>query len=522
MFWKSKGKSLNAKITLSLISGAVVLVIASALTTYLYSYKRAYDRVETLLGQIILTVKENASVAAYVNNTILAKEVVNNLSKTDLIAGATILVSDSPPIRSDAPFSASSADSRAFLLYAPFSKDVVGSVEVYIDDEYILKISRQSLKDYLYWQLPMLLLLTFASTVIVHRLIIKPISSIARQMHSVSIEENTQIFCPSNHLDDELGQLTHDINHMIGIAREAFNKEAYSRREIEKLEKRFRLIFENSKAGIVLLDSNNTIMMSNPSFAELFKLEKDYANRKAFDLEGLFNNSAEFLQQLKAVRTKKQSIFFDLKVSESISADKWVRCVLSEGDYSSGGMIEAVFYDITDRTQLEMKYSYQATHDALTGLLNRLGAEQALEKALSETRLDKGLFALFLCDLNDFKPVNDQYGHETGDLVLIEVATRLKTLLRTQDIIVRWGGDEFVLGIKIDSVNSIGFVAEKIMSGFDEPIQLAADLSCKVGTSIGISLFPEHGESISDLIEKADQAMYEVKNRDKRGYLIHQ
>lgn len=522
MFWKSKGKSLNAKITLSLISGAVVLVIASALTTYLYSYKRAYDRVETLLGQIILTVKENASVAAYVNNTILAKEVVNNLSKTDLIAGAIILVNDLPPIRSDTPFTASGADARTFLLYAPFSKERVGSLEVYIDDEYILKISRQSLKDYLYWQLPLLLLLTFASAIIVHRLIIKPISSIARQMHRVSIEEEANISCPSNHLDDELGQLTNDINHMIDIAREAFNKEAYSRREIEKLEKRFRLIFENSKAGIVLLDNNNTIMMANSSFAELFKLEKDYASGKSFQLENLFNNSAEFLQQLESVRTKKQSIFSDLKVSESISADKWVRCVLSEGDYSSEGMVEAVFYDITDRTQLEMKYSYQATHDALTGLLNRLGAEQALEKALSESGADGELFALFLCDLNDFKPVNDLYGHEAGDVVLVEVAARLKALLRTQDIIVRWGGDEFVLGVKVDSVSSINCVAKKVLAGFDTPIQLNTGLSCKVGTSIGISLFPEHGESISDLIEKADQAMYEVKNRDKRGYIIHQ
>ena len=120
-------------------------------------------------------------------------------------------------------------------------------------------------------------------------------------------------------------------------------------------------------------------------------------------------------------------------------------------------------------------------------------------------------------DLDGFKNVNDSYGHETGDQVLKDVAQRLKDKLRASDLLARFGGDEFVaLQLDVKSADDAILFAEKIISVLAEPI-VTQQGNITIGASVGIALYPQHGQDLKTLINKADKAMYQVKNAGKNG-----
>ena len=124
-------------------------------------------------------------------------------------------------------------------------------------------------------------------------------------------------------------------------------------------------------------------------------------------------------------------------------------------------------------------------------------------------------------DLDDFKPVNDTYGHEAGDRILIKAASRIRMSLRRSDIVARVGGDEFVALIQgVSGREGLINTAEKILAAFNEPFDVDGN-SCHIGVSIGISLYPDNGLTSDELKNKADQAMYKVKEKGKSGYAFY-
>ena len=152
-----------------------------------------------------------------------------------------------------------------------------------------------------------------------------------------------------------------------------------------------------------------------------------------------------------------------------------------------------------------------ALYDALTGLANRRLFQDRAEQARLAARRDGGGFSLMLLDLDRFKEINDTLGHQAGDAVLEELAQRLRTVARASDTVARLGGDEFalvLLGARDGS--SALFVADRIRRALDEPIALDG-LSLQIETSIGIAVFPEHGEDIESLMRHADIALYASK-----------
>jgi len=170
---------------------------------------------------------------------------------------------------------------------------------------------------------------------------------------------------------------------------------------------------------------------------------------------------------------------------------------------------------VTKRTHelevLNSKVAYQAMHDPLTGLPNRLLIIEHLQKEISHARRNHEGFSVFMIDLNNFKDVNDTLGHPVGDGLLKEVAQRLKSSLRESDTVGRLGGDEFaVILSSIDKKNSI-VMAEKIIEKLVPSISLENHVM-KIGASIGIAMYPEHGDDHTALIRKADVAMYEAKS----------
>ena len=175
--------------------------------------------------------------------------------------------------------------------------------------------------------------------------------------------------------------------------------------------------------------------------------------------------------------------------------------------------------EINEMKRAEQNLQYLATHDLLTSLPNRFLMFVNLEQCIQRARRDQGLFAVLYIDLDNFKEINDTHGHEVGDRVLKEVATRLNATVRGADAVARMGGDEFVVLLDtIREVQDAMLVAEKIRKA------LAADMklingSVSVTASIGISIFLEHGTDGTTLLRAADRAMYTAKKQHNASVL---
>ncbi|QSZ41075.1 diguanylate cyclase [Sulfurimonas aquatica] len=173
--------------------------------------------------------------------------------------------------------------------------------------------------------------------------------------------------------------------------------------------------------------------------------------------------------------------------------------------------------DITTRIEETKKLEYQAHYDPLTKLPNRALFFERLEKTLAISKRKKHSFAILFIDLDDFKSINDKYGHNIGDELLHEVSRKLESCIRESDTVGRISGDEFVILLtEIASHDEPGIMAERIIKTVSSPIKIK-DSVCNIGVSIGISLYPEHSSDLDELLILADKAMYHVKHFGKNS-----
>ena len=192
-----------------------------------------------------------------------------------------------------------------------------------------------------------------------------------------------------------------------------------------------------------------------------------------------------------------------------------LRFVVAPGFEENWGKVFISVLDITDRKSYEHQLEYLSTHDQLTGLANRALLFIQLKNAIARAHRENATAAVLFLDLDGFKKINDQFGHEVGNQVLVEVSQRLRTTLRETDTIARMGGDEFVVIIEnLKEYDTIHQVAEKILDAIAAPI-LLGNISCHVTTSIGISLYPDDGLHPDQLVQQADLAMYQSKQLGK-------
>ncbi|WP_199608915.1 transporter substrate-binding domain-containing diguanylate cyclase [Flocculibacter collagenilyticus] len=174
--------------------------------------------------------------------------------------------------------------------------------------------------------------------------------------------------------------------------------------------------------------------------------------------------------------------------------------------------------EIKRRRIAEEKMKHMATHDSLTGLPNRNLLKDRLSTSLKQHARREETLAVLFVDLDGFKQVNDSQGHDAGDELLIQIAKRLARCVRKSDTIARFGGDEFILLLNnLNHVNEAQLVADKILNSIAKRFNLS-NASVKVGASIGIAVYPINGLTSSDLIKKADDAMYQVKVQGKNNF----
>ena len=176
--------------------------------------------------------------------------------------------------------------------------------------------------------------------------------------------------------------------------------------------------------------------------------------------------------------------------------------------------------EILSRKQLEQQIKHMATHDELTRLANRVLLKDRITNAINAHQRTKLQMAVLFIDLDGFKNINNNYGHDVGDELLVKVATTLSTCVRKSDNEVRFGGDEFVLLLtSLHSKEEARYIAEKVLVSMQNPFPLSA-VTAQIGCSIGIAMYPDDGDIHLELVKTADTLMYKVKGAGKNHYVF--
>ena len=211
---------------------------------------------------------------------------------------------------------------------------------------------------------------------------------------------------------------------------------------------------------------------------------------------------------------KIPSLVSEQELSPPGRASIWIDWRASSVEASPGRSarrIVGIFRDITARKRAELQTAYRAHHDSLTGLANRMAYEEQLQRAHVDAELTGRQLAVMFLDLDRFKAVNDSFGHDYGDRLLIEVGRRLQRCLRKTDLVARFGGDEFaILARGYKGPGDITRLAQRIIKTIAEPIRLDKE-EVEIGVSIGVTSFPEDRSPAEDLITNADLALYRAK-----------
>ena len=293
---------------------------------------------------------------------------------------------------------------------------------------------------------------------------------------------------------------------------------AKSRRTLQLAER----VIESSFEGIMVTDKDVCIEFVNPAFTQLTGYTAEEVIGRSPDLLSSGRHDSEFYRRMWNSlethgywrgeiwnRRKTGELYLELLTITAITDD--------DGNTTH---YAGLFTDITQNRRNEEQIRQLAYYDALTGVPNRRLLEDRLEHAIRHAHRKEMLLAVMFMDLDRFKEVNDTLGHEVGDDLLLQFTTRVKDCLREDDTLARLGGDEFIVLLpEMERLSDVFAVADRLIEANKRPYQINGN-QINVGSSIGISLYPEDGTTVQELINGADIAMYRAKREGRNRYKL--
>ena len=289
---------------------------------------------------------------------------------------------------------------------------------------------------------------------------------------------------------------------------------------LRQAEEKYRAIFEEAVVGIFQITPEGRPLIVNRALAEMHgydspeQLLAEVSNvvHQLFVDPNRMDELRQMLEEKGAVRGA------EIEVYRRDRTKKWVLMSLRAVIHGNTVLNEGIVEDISDRKAAEKQVQFLAYYDALTELPNRTLLHDRLSQALASARRRKDKVALLFLDLDRFKDINDSMGHSAGDLLLREVAARLKRWAREQDTVARLGGDEFLIVLTdVKDIPGAAVAAERLMDAMIAEFVVQGHL-LRVSCSLGISIFPEHGADGETLIRNADAAMYSAKDYGRNNF----
>lgn len=293
----------------------------------------------------------------------------------------------------------------------------------------------------------------------------------------------------------------------------AFVRDISQRRQREKEWMLSETVFNTVDEAVMISDPENRIIRINPAFTQITGYTAEEVLGKNPRMLSAGTHSPGFYRELWSGLENNGSWRGEVKNRRKNGSFYIEWLSIKRLCDSQGQLIHyvAVFSDISERKSAEAKVHRLAHHDPLTDLPNRTLLGDRLSQALATAQREAGQMAILFIDLDKFKPVNDTHGHHVGDLLLQEVARRLLDGARASDTVARLGGDEFIVLLPSIRGGQDAFaVAEMIQRSLDAEFSIGP-LQLHIDSSIGIALYPEHGQDEATLIHHADCAMYQAK-----------
>lgn len=295
---------------------------------------------------------------------------------------------------------------------------------------------------------------------------------------------------------------------------------AIARDRVAESLRQAAIVFDSTQEGVLITDANGTIVAANPAFTEI----------SGYDSEEVIGENPRILKSDLQPINLAQEMWSGLletgywqgevcnRRKDGSLYSEWLRINSVHDNAGKISHFVGVFSDVAAVKETQARIHHLAHHDSLTDLPNRMLLSDRLSHAIERAKRDHSRVAVLFLDLDRFKSINDTLGHGVGDAVLRQVADRLTRRVRAEDTVARLGGDEFMIVIDhLKYPEEAGLVAQKALDALTQEIRVD-DREFYLTGSIGISLYPDDGNSVDDLIKNADTAMYRAKERGRNGF----
>ena len=517
-------RSIVARTSLSILVLAVVMGLLFSVTASWRVRAAEHDRLLERVHELAATVESTVSIACFLNDATLAKEIATGLMKNRVVAGVRIMSGDrllhgAGVMASDTSGHRERVDSITTPIHSPFDPEArVGDITVFLSHAEIEARAAAYSRDTI-WTLSLQVSIVAAAVAfLVYLLVTRPIKGVSDELHRLEIRSGMRLTVPGGRRTDEIGQLVVNVNALISRLSDVLNTERDLRIAQEFSERRMRLVFEKADTGILVLDEKGTVQSCNPAFVRILGAPAGEAGASLPAL--LAPHDALVAGIIADSRASGQPRDADLELEIRGRGKFWVELSVNP---LGPNLMQALLNDITERKRAECAAHELASRDPVTGLLNRRGLDSALAGLLGSANPEARQLAVLLVDLDHFKGVNDTFGHAAGDQVLREVGSILGASVRRTDVVARIGGDEFVVLLPgNEGTQKAEAIAAAIIQGVGSPIHLGEGKMARIGASIGIAHTGQMRESAADLLRRADVAMYAAKQAGRGRALLGQ
>ena len=315
----------------------------------------------------------------------------------------------------------------------------------------------------------------------------------------------------SNQYNDDQWMLFHSNDYFDKTTRDLISDNIF--KKCAKVTPEIQFVL-NENCASCIVDSDGKIRIANQIFASYFNFHKISSTCFHDCLPYILPFSISKSSFLFLIRQKQTIIKIDFKKSSSDNRCQILLIPFHFNEFNISCHLCLLLED-NEIHKFDFLTTSNSNTDFTTGLPDKSLLYERTKLAITRAKRNNSLLAIIFIDLDDFKYINDNYGHETGDNLLHSVARILKSIVRDQDLVVRYGGDEFVILLEdMQTENNAAFIANKIQQSIQKPLCFN-EIEINLSTSIGISVYPNDGSNCYDLIRKADLAMYESKQKGK-------